>query len=345
MPHRRLNCLTGEWVLVSPHRSRRPWQGAIEAAPHEERPAHDPACSLCPGVVRASGATNPPYEGIFVFDNDFPALLPSQESSDEGEVPPRDDLLVAEAERGACRVICYTPHHDASLASLSFAGRRAVVEAWADQTRGLLAQPSIRNVQVFENRGVLMGASNPHPHGQLWAQEHVPSEVAQEARRQLDHRRARGSCLLCDVLAREVTAGARVLFDEGGWLAIVPFWAAWPFEVLLLPRAHCADLPSLDEGQRDGLARILGSLFAAYDQLFSTPMPLTWGFHQAASPAAGSDGDEERKAFHLHAHFFPPLLRSSTVRKWMVGYELLAEAQRDLSPEAAAQRLREASGA
>jgi UDPglucose--hexose-1-phosphate uridylyltransferase len=330
-PHRRFNGLTGEWVLVSPHRTERPWQGQTERPPAEGVPAYDPACYLCPGNARAGGRRNPAYTGTFVFDNDFAALLP--------DTPPRalerEGLLRAESERGRCRVVCYSPRHDLTLARLDHAAVRRVVDVWAEQQRELGAVSWVRHVQIFENRGAQMGASNPHPHGQIWADERLPVEPAKELRRQREHLAERGTCLLCDYLALELREGERIVCLNEQFVALVPFWAVWPFETLVLPRAHRGALPELDGAERDGLADILGRLTRRYDRLFDVPFPYSMGFHQSPTD------DAPHPEWHLHAHFYPPLLRSATVRKFMVGYELLAQPQRDLTAERAAERLRE----
>jgi UDPglucose--hexose-1-phosphate uridylyltransferase len=329
VPHRRLNRLTGEWVLVSPHRTARPWQGQVEETAPAERPAYDPACYLCPGNTRAGGAVTPRYSSTYVFDNDYPALLP--------DTPPRrvdrDGLLVAETERGICRVVCFSPRHDLTLGAMAHDDIRRVVDTWVEQYAELGGVPWVRHVQIFENRGAMMGASNPHPHGQIWANEHVPHEPAEELRRQRDHA-AGGGCLLCEYLAQELADGARIVDANEHFVALVPFWAVWPFETLVLPRSHRGALPELADPERDGLADLLGRLARRYDRLFGVTFPYSMGVHQAPT-----DG-EAYPELHLHAHFYPPLLRSATVRKFMVGYELLAQPQRDITPEAAAERLR-----
>ncbi|HEX9371499.1 MAG TPA: UDP-glucose--hexose-1-phosphate uridylyltransferase [Roseiflexaceae bacterium] len=338
-PHRRLNALTGEWLLVSPHRTARPWQGQVEQPPAEQRPAYDPSCYLCPGNTRAGGVHTPAYAETFVFDNDFAALLPDTAPQalagaiDEGAPP----LLVAESERGICRVVCFSPRHDLTLAGMEVAAIRRVVDTWADQYAALGAIPWVRHVQIFENRGAMMGASNPHPHGQIWANERLPNEPAKELRQQQAYAAARGGCLLCDYLALELRDGRRIVCQNEHFVALVPFWAVWPFETLLLPRAHHGAIVDLGPDPRDGLADLLRRLTRCYDQLFQVSFPYSMGFHQR--PTDGVAYPE----WHLHAHFYPPLLRSATVRKFMVGYELLGQPQRDITPESAAERLRELS--
>jgi UDPglucose--hexose-1-phosphate uridylyltransferase len=328
--HRRLNQLTGEWVLVSPHRTARPWQGQVEEVAADQRPTYDPACYLCPGNERAGGARTPEYDSTYVFDNDFAALTP--------DVAPEEDdrrgLLIAQSERGICRVVCFSPRHDLTLGQMPAEAIRTVVDTWADQYLELGSLDWVRHVQIFENRGAMMGASNPHPHGQIWADERLPNEPAKE----LAQQRARadsGGCLLCDYLDVELDDGERIVTGNEHFTALVPFWAVWPFETLVLPRAHAGALPDLGPDQRDGLADILRRLTRRYDRLFGVTFPYSMGLHQQPT-----DGDPHRE-WHLHAHFYPPLLRSATVRKFMVGYELLGQPQRDITPETAAQRLRE----
>jgi UDPglucose--hexose-1-phosphate uridylyltransferase len=331
-PHRRLNLLTGEWVLVSPHRTKRPWQGQVEKVTVAQRPAYDPTCYLCPGNERAGGVRNPQYTGTFVFENDFAALRPGDTSADVNV----GDLLVARGEPGVCRVLCFSPRHDLTLAQMEPAAIRAVVDLWADQYDELGKRPEIGHVEIFENRGEMMGASNPHPHGQIWAQRSVPREPAREGEQQLAHWRRTGRTLLADYLALESERGERVVCANDHFVAVVPFWAVWPFETLVAPRRAVRDLRALSSDERDGLALVLKDLTARYDSLFDVPFPYSAGFHQAPT-----DG-EPHPEWHLHMHFYPPLLRSATVRKFLVGYEMLGEPQRDITAEGAAARLREA---
>ena len=329
-PHRRYNPLEQEWVLVSPQRTDRPWQGQVEAVAPANQPAYDPQCYLCPGNSRAGGARNPEYASTFVFDNDFAALLPTTPagSSDEG------GLLVAEAEPGVSRVICFSPRHDLSVPHMDAAALRRVVDTWVVQYVELGAIPWIGHVQIFENRGAMMGCSNPHPHCQVWATRTVPDRPLRECRSQGQYTHADGSCLLCDYLAVERAHGDRIVCENAAFTALVPFWAVWPFETMVLPKRHIPSMDSLTDEERDGLADILRRVTARYDNLFSAPFPYTMGFHQ--SPTDGQPHPE----WHMHAHYQPPLLRSATVRKFMVGYEMLATPQRDITPEAAAARLR-----
>jgi UDPglucose--hexose-1-phosphate uridylyltransferase len=332
-PHRRRNPLTGQWVLVSPHRTKRPWQGQVERTPPEERPRHDPACYLCPGNTRAGGHQNPDYASTFVFENDFAALLPEGPSGDVS----RGELFQAEAETGTCRVICFNPRHDLTLPEMSPAEIRTVVDVWAEQVTELGSRPDINYVQLFENKGAAMGASNPHPHGQLWANRTVPQEPSLEDERQAAYYARHGRTLLQDYLEAEVENGERLVVQNEGWAAVVPYWAIWPFETLLMPKRSVPALPDLGGEQRDQLADILKRLLTRYDNLFETSFPYSMGWH--GQPTDG----EPHPYWTVHAHFYPPLLRSATVRKFMVGYEMLANPQRDITAEQAAARLRELS--
>jgi UDPglucose--hexose-1-phosphate uridylyltransferase len=331
--HRRWNPLTREWVLVSPHRTQRPWQGQVDAPPATAAPAYDPTCYLCPGNERAGGARNPRYTSTLVFDNDFAALdsrTPAGECDEGGR-----GLIRAQAERGVCRVVCFSPRHDLTLASMAPEAIRAVVDVWGEQERELGARPDIAYVQIFENRGAMMGASNPHPHCQVWATEHVPNQPAKEALAQSEYYRAGSACLLCDYLALERKSGERLVLEGEHFAAVVPFWAVWPFEVMLLARRHCARFADLGKPERAELAELLQRLTGLYNRVFQVEFPYSMGFH-----VAPSDGGEY-SGWHWHAHFYPPLLRSAAIRKFLVGFEMLGSPQRDITPERAAARLRE----
>lgn len=332
-PHRRYNPLLDEWVLCSPHRLERPWQGQVEDEPPEARPAFDPCCYLCPGNLRANGERNPDYAATFTFDNDFPALLP------ESPLAPLDEgrLLVAEPATGRCRVVCFSPRHDLTLAEMEASAIRRVVDAWATEVEMLGALPGVRYVQVFENKGAMMGCSNPHPHGQIWATSYVPLVPARKLASQRAHFERLGRDLLGDYLERELAAGERLVCRNAHWVALVPFWAVWPFEIMLVPARRVPDLPSLEGDERDGLADLLRRVGVRYDNLFRTSFPYSMGFH-----GRPTDGDEH-PYWRLHAVYLPPLLRSATVRKFLVGFELTAEPQRDLTAEDAAARLRAVS--
>ncbi len=330
-PHRRFNPMTREWVLVSPHRTQRPWQGQVEDVAPQKQPAFDPTCYLCPGNARAGGATNPAYSSVFVFDNDFAALKPDTPAGEVRE----QDLLLARAESGRCRVVCFSPRHDLTIARMSVAAVRSVVDAWATEYIDLGSHDNICSVQIFENRGAMMGCSNPHPHGQIWANETIPNELAKELSAFADYHKAHGSTLLSDYLSLELEKQERVVCANDHFVVVVPFWATWPFETLVLCRRPVSALDQLSDTESLALADILRQTTIRYDNLFQTSFPYTMGFHQR--PTDGQPHPE----FPMHAHFYPPLLRSATVKKFMVGYEMLAMPQRDITPETAAQWLRD----
>ena len=326
-PHRRQNLLNGKWVLVSPHRAKRPWQGETGEAEQAVGPAYDPTCYLCPGNMRTGGDRNPDYPGAFAFDNDFPALMP------DIPAPQSDDAVFRmEAARGTARVICYSPDHSRTMPQMSLPAIRSLIDCWADESAALAQR--FANVAVFENKGAMMGCSSPHPHGQIWASDFVPTEVADEDREQAAWRAARGSVLLDEVAARELAAGDRVVEANDHWLAVVPWWAVWPFEILLIARDDVSRIEALPDPARDALARILRAITRRYDALFGTSFPYSMGWHQCPG------GSADPAAWRLHAHFNPPLLRSATVRKFLEGFEMFAESQRDLTAETAAARLR-----
>ncbi len=329
-PHRRQNPLTGNWVLVSPHRAKRPWQGQQETPDRSARPAHDPECYLCTGNKRVTGEQNPEYTDTFVFTNDFAALTVDAPDAPASANP----LFQNGSARGTSRVVCFSPDHSKSLPELSPAAIEKVIDTWSEQTAELGAKYPW--VQVFENKGAMMGCSMPHPHGQIWANSFLPNEAATEDKHQRAYFEAHGRPLLLDYATQEA-GGERVVVETAHWLAVVPYWAAWPFETLLMPKARVARLPDLSEAQRKDLAIALKKLTSRYDNLFTCSFPYPMGWHGAPF----SEGDQEH--WQLHAHFYPPLLRSATVRKFMVGYEMLAESQRDLTPEQAADRLRAVS--
>lgn len=333
-PHRRFNPLTGDWVLVSPHRTKRPWQGQVDRLPADDRPAYDPKCYLCPGNERAGGVRNPDYDETYVFTNDFAALLTDTPVGPQQIAP----LMRAEAVIGTSRVICFSPRHDLTLPLMELAAIRRVVDVWAEQVSELGA--AYRWVQVFENKGEAMGASNPHPHGQVWASSFLPTLPAREDEHQRSYYGAHHRPLLVDYLEQELTAGERLIAANDEWVALVPYWATWPFEAMLLPRRHFPRLSDLDDAARDGLAGIVKRLTTRFDNLFETSFPYSMGWHGAPT---GELAGEDASPWQLHAHYYPPLLRSATVRKFMVGYEMLGEAQRDITPEQAAARLRDVS--
>lgn len=328
-PHRRYNPLTGEWVLVSPHRTKRPWQGKTETPQIEKRPEYEPDCYLCAGNERAGGEINPDYKDTYVFRNDFSALLPDTPLSEASD----DPLFKTESQRGECRVICFSPRHDLTLPEMNVDAIEKVVELWSAQVDELLLKYNW--VQVFENKGSIMGSSNPHPHGQIWSGTSIPNEARKEDSKQLEYFQKYNSLLLSDYLNAELAKEERIVNQNDEWVVLVPFWAVWPFETLLLPRQEVKHLNELNTRQKSGLADILKRFLSRYDNLFQVSFPYTMGWHGA--PANLND----KSHWQLHAHFYPPLLRSATVKKFMVGYEMLAESQRDITAEQAARRLRE----
>ncbi|KAL1776983.1 galactose-1-phosphate uridylyltransferase isoform X1 [Sigmodon hispidus] len=329
--HIRYNPLQDEWVLVSAHRMKRPWQGQLEPQLLKTVPRHDPLNPLCPGATRANGEVNPHYDGTFLFDNDFPALQP--DAPDPG--PSDHPLFRAEAARGICKVMCFHPWSDVTLPLMSVPEIRAVIDAWASVTEELGARYPW--VQIFENKGAMMGCSNPHPHCQVWASSFLPDIAQREERSQKSYHSQHGEPLLLEYGRQELHRKERLVLSSEHWLVLVPFWAVWPFQTLLLPRRHVRRLPELTPAERDDLASIMKKLLTKYDNLFETSFPYSMGWHGAPTGLkTGATYDH----WQLHAHYYPPLLRSATVRKFMVGYEMLAQAQRDLTPEQAAERLR-----
>ncbi|MDP8298534.1 MAG: UDP-glucose--hexose-1-phosphate uridylyltransferase [Candidatus Tantalella remota] len=331
-PHRRYNILTGEWILVSPHRAERPWLGEKEALPPDTRPEYDEKCYLCPGNTRAGGEKNPKYDSTYVFTNDYAALLPEKEVS----IDVSDPLFRTEWVNGTCRVICFSPRHDLTLAGMSTGEIRKVVDTWAEQTMEL--GKTYKWVQVFENKGAIMGCSNPHPHSQIWAGSALPDEPNKEDRTQAKYFEKNGTVLLTDYLEKELDSGERVVLENERWAVLVPFWAVWPFETILLPKRRVSRIIDLSDDERDLLAKILKIHLTGYDKLFGTSFPYTMGWHGAPFI------EYDHPYWQLHAHYYPPLLRSATVKKFMVGYEMLGEPQRDITAEQAAERLRKVIG-
>lgn len=330
-PHRRYNPLLGEWILVSPHRTQRPWLGQTEDTAKDSRPEYDPSCYLCPGNTRANGEPNPNYESTNVFTNDYASLLSGIPSGKEY----KGGLLRAESETGICRVICFSPKHNLTLAQMKTEEIVPVIDVWAKETEEIGSRPDIGYVQVFENKGAVMGCSNPHPHGQIWATAHIPNMPAVEEKNQREYSEKHGSCLLCDYLRIETEEQERIVCENEHFSIVVPYWATWPFETLLLSKRHTRSIPELSSEERIALADIIRRITTKYDHVFDTSFPYSMGWHQM--PTDGGNYD----SWHLHAHFFPPLLRSATVKKFMVGFEMLAMPQRDITPESAAQRLRD----
>lgn len=332
-PHIRKNLLTGKNILVSPQRMQRPWQGQKEKTERDQLPAYDPQCYLCPGNQRAQGQKNPHYAHTFVFDNDFPALLPHKNSS--RNTTSHLDFFQAKPEYGICRVVCYSPIHNKTMADMTLAEIQHVIKTWITEYQNLGSDPKINHVEIFENKSTMMGCSNPHPHGQIWAQETLPDKPAQEQTQQLDYWRKKSTPLLVDYLSVEKSAQERIVAQNTNWVVLVPFWAAWPYETMIIPTTHVLAMNCLNKNQIGDLASILSVLTQKYDQLFSCSFPYSMGWHQRPT-----DGNEYPE-WQLHAHFYPPLLRSATVRKFMVGYEMLAMPQRDITAESAAEILRQ----
>ncbi len=331
-PHRRFNPLKNEWILVSPGRTKRPWNGKQETAQTEQQPTHDPNCNLCPGNTRASGEKNPQYTSTFVFQNDYPAMRDESGDSVSIEQSESDALFNAEAVHGACKVVCFSPRHDLTLAQMTPEQIFQTISAFINQMNELKTQHHW--VQVFENKGALMGCSNPHPHGQVWASNFVPNELAREDENQKIYFEKHSSPLLVNYLESELNKKERVVTENNEWAVIVPFWATWPFETMVLPKFHISNMTALTNDQITSLAEMTQKLLIAYDRLFETSMPYSMGWHFAPF------NNQENAHWQLHAHYYPPLLRSATVKKFMVGYEMLAQAQRDLTPEEATQQLK-----
>lgn len=330
-PHRRFNPLTGEWLLCSPHRTKRPWQGQVEEAQKIDMPDFDPTCYLCPGNSRAGGVQTPQYDETFIFDNDFAALLPD---TPEGSLD-EDGLFRAESESGICRVICFSPKHNLTLALMETADIEKVINVWQEQYTELGSIDTIRYVQIFENRGAMMGCSNPHPHGQIWANRTIPSLPALECTHQLEYYTKHKSCLLCDYIARERDKNERIIFENDTFTALVPFWAVWPYETMIVPKVHLSNITRMNDAQKKDLADCMHRMGIRFDNLFKCSFPYSMGIHQEPTDHASHD------EWHFHIHYYPPLLRSATVKKFMVGYEMLGMPQRDITAEQSAQKLRD----
>jgi UDPglucose--hexose-1-phosphate uridylyltransferase len=330
-PHRRFNALNGEWVLVSPQRWERPWKGKIETVPHNYKMNYDPGCYLCPGNLRANGEKNPGYNDTFVFTNDFSALLPDPELSFIYE----DDLFLASTERGICRVVCFSPDHSLTLAEMNLSDIEKVIREWIYEFDTLKKKDFINHILIFENKGELMGNSNPHPHCQIWAQENLPSEVQKENMSQRLFLEEHGRCLLCTYLDSEIRKNERVIFEDEDFMVLIPFWAVWPFETIIISKRHLKHIDEFSDRELRNFSAVLKRLTSKYDRLFNISFPYSSGIHQAPV-----DGREYRE-WHFHMHFYPPLLRSATIKKYMVGYELMGDPQRDITPETAAEMMRE----
>lgn len=331
--HIRQNPLTGDWVMVSPHRTKRPWQGKTEEIASNTRPQHDPTCYLCAGNSRANGEVNPNYSDTYVFQNDFAAL---QSDVPDGNIQ-KNNLLNAKSVKGECRVICFSPRHDLTLAEMPASDIRKVVDTWVSEFEDFKQQKDIHYVQIFENKGEIMGCSNPHPHGQIWASSNIPVEILKESKQQKAYFQQHQQTLLTDYVQLEIAEKERVVVENDSFLVVVPFWAFWPFETLLIPKRAMVYITEMTEKEKDDLADITRRLTTRYDNLFNTSFPYSAGIHQAPTQATDTEG------WHWHIHFYPPLLRSATVKKFMVGYELLANPQRDITAEKAAEQLRNLS--
>jgi len=332
--HRRLNILTNEWIQVSPHRAKRPWQGQKEESEQVKKTEYDPECYLCPGNIRAGGNQNPAYASTFVFTNDFSALqmdVPNEKLN-------RENMLIAHGERGTCRVLCFSPRHDLTLPELDQSQLRKVVDLWVDEYRTLGQKEEINYVQIFENKGQIMGCSNPHPHGQIWAQQTIPDEPAKEYENQKRYFEKQGTTLLEDYLALELDYGDRMVVQNRSFAVVVPFWAFWPFETLIISKRPFGRFTDMREAEKDDLAEIIQNITIRYDNIFNISFPYSAGFHPAPT-----DGNEHPE-WHFHMHFYPPLLRSATVKKFRVGYEMLGTSQRDITPEKSAGWLSRLSG-
>lgn len=330
-PHRRFNPLTGEWLLVSPQRTKRPWQGQSEKDGQPVKPKYDPDCYLCPGNKRANNETNPDYKSTYVFVNDFSALIPD---NDEEKIN-KDNLIISKTEKGICKVVCFSPRHDLTLPELSTEEIKNVIYTWQNEYEKLGSEKFINHVQIFENKGVIMGASNPHPHGQIWAQESIPMESLKETQKQKEYFDVHSSTLLQDYVKLEIELDERIVFQNENFVTLVPFWAVWPFETMIIPKTPLQSLSEFNESIIESYTEAMQILTAKYDNLFGVSFPYSAGLHQ--SPTNGKDHSE----WHFHMHFYPPLLRSATVKKFMVGYEMLGEPQRDITPEHSAKMLKE----
>ncbi len=330
-PHRRFNPLTGEWVLVSPHRAKRPWQGQVEKQQEDQRPAYDPTCYLCPTNKRAEGSFNPDYKETFVFTNDFSSMLQDTPSGGINE----DELFVVQSERGLCKVICFSPRHDLTVPEMDISDIKKVIDLWQTEYIELGKNEVINYVQIFENKGSIMGCSNPHPHGQIWCSSSIPVELSKESIKQKEYFNKHHTTLLSDYLKKELIKKDRILFENSDFVALVPFWAVWPFETMLISKKPHANISTLTDAEKQSFADAYKRLTVMYDNLFQVSFPYSAGLHQ--SPTDGKDYPE----WHLHMHFYPPLLRSATVKKFMVGYEMLGNPQRDITPEFSAKQLRE----
>jgi UDPglucose--hexose-1-phosphate uridylyltransferase len=328
--HKRYNILTGEWVLVSPHRAKRPWQGQNEAVSDEQLSAYDSTCYLCAGNTRINGEQNPNYKDVFIFTNDFAAL---QKNSPKFLV--NEGLFKAESEQGICKVVCFSPDHSKSLADMAVEDINKVVKAWQQEYVSLGLLDNINYVQIFENKGAVMGCSNPHPHGQIWSQSTLPNEVYKKDKHQKAYYNENKGSLLGNYLKQELRANDRIIYQNDDFVVLIPFWAVWPFETMIIPKRHHRHIAEISEKESLTFADAISKITKAYDQLFLCSFPYSSGIHQA--PTNG----ESNKHWHWHMSFYPPLLRSATVKKFMVGYEMFGSPQRDITAEQAADRLKD----
>ncbi|TWI80610.1 UDPglucose--hexose-1-phosphate uridylyltransferase [Lacibacter cauensis] len=331
--HTRLNILTGDWILVSPHRMKRPWQGKVEALPADNRPSYDPTCYLCPGNKRSDGTVNPAYTDAYVFTNDFSALLPDTPEGGEN----KNGLLVSNSESGICRVICFSPDHSLTLPVMEEEAIVKVIQLWKKEFSDLSQNQHIKYIQIFENKGEIMGCSNPHPHGQIWASSSVPLELTKETTQQKKYFEQHGKSLLAAYLDVELQKKERIVLENEHFVALVPYWAVWPYETMLISKRPVQTVTQFTAEEETALAQILKQLTCKYDNLFNVSFPYSGGMHQAPV------NDGAHPEWHWHMHFYPPLLRSATVKKFMVGYEMLANPQRDITPEMAAATLQQLS--
>ncbi len=332
-PHRRKNILTGNWILVSPHRTNRPWQGEVSNTEGQIRPEYEPDCYLCPGNKRANGEINPQYKNTFVFTNDFSALLENIRDFNYN----KKDLLIAKGEKGICRVVNFSPRHDLTLAELEESEIEKVIETWQLEFENLGSNSNINHVQIFENKGSMMGNSNPHPHGQIWAQDSIPLEAMKELKQFVKYYKKNKRSILNDYLKLELKLDERIVYQNESFVVMVPYWAVWPYETLIISKRKIANILQFNKKEVKNFASALKVITTKYDNLFKTSFPYSAGMHQA--PTTGKD----YKEWHFHMHFFPPLLRSASIKKFMVGYEMLAEPQRDITPEYSAGILKELS--
>lgn len=328
--HRRLNVLTGEWVQVSPHRSKRPWQGAQEEVNNTPGLTYDPTCYLCPGNKRSTGEVNPQYKSTYTFTNDFAAIT---DNVPEGSVD-IDGLIIAKSERGICKVICFSPDHSLTIPEMDTPAIADVIREWMKEFQALSSVPDIRYIQIFENKGSIMGCSNPHPHGQIWAQESVPVEPRKKQFNQQKYYEQHGTTLLSNYVKTELEKNERLVFENEHFVSLVPFWAVWPFETMIIPKRPMQNILEMTDAEVASFAAAYKATTVKYDNLFETSFPYSAGLHQ--SPC----DEVQHPEWHWHMSFYPPLLRSATVKKFMVGYEMLANPQRDISPEFSAERLR-----